>query len=79
MCRRHRVQGGGLGPNRSPCCSSSSSLVSPYEEVVRYQRHPEDRHRLIALLGESGCARGCTCSRIYIYIGIGFRYRPISL
>ncbi|XP_053493323.1 MAGUK p55 subfamily member 4 [Ictalurus furcatus] len=54
VCRRHRVQGGGLGLNRSPCCSSSSSLVSPYEEVVRYQRHPEDRHRLIALLGPSG-------------------------
>ncbi|XP_075333090.1 MAGUK p55 subfamily member 4 [Odontesthes bonariensis] len=32
----------------------SSTLNSPYEEVVRYQRHPEDTHRLVALLGASG-------------------------
>ncbi|KAM8904623.1 MAGUK p55 subfamily member 4-like isoform 2-T2 [Spinachia spinachia] len=31
--------------------SSSNSLTGPYEEVVRYQRHPQDAHRLIALLG----------------------------
>ncbi|XP_028288511.1 MAGUK p55 subfamily member 4 [Parambassis ranga] len=37
-------------------CPSScySALNSPYEEVVRYQRHPQDAHRLIALLGPSG-------------------------
>nr|XP_015214820.1 PREDICTED: MAGUK p55 subfamily member 4 isoform X1 [Lepisosteus oculatus] len=37
-------------------CPSScySALASPYEEVVRYQRHPEDRHRLIVLIGPSG-------------------------
>ncbi|XP_034030746.1 MAGUK p55 subfamily member 4 isoform X2 [Thalassophryne amazonica] len=33
------------------CCGD---LTSPYEEVVRYQRHPQDAHRLIALLGPSG-------------------------
>ncbi|KAM4601809.1 MAGUK p55 subfamily member 4 [Polymixia lowei] len=31
-----------------------SATVSPYEEVVRYQRCPQDTHRLIALLGASG-------------------------
>ncbi|XP_051883331.1 MAGUK p55 subfamily member 4 isoform X2 [Pristis pectinata] len=30
------------------------STVSPYEEVVRYQRGPTDRHRLIILVGPSG-------------------------
>uniref|UniRef100_G3PQC1 MAGUK p55 scaffold protein 4b n=1 Tax=Gasterosteus aculeatus aculeatus TaxID=481459 RepID=G3PQC1_GASAC len=34
--------------------SCSNSLGSPYEEVVRYQRHPQDAHRLIALLGPPG-------------------------
>uniref|UniRef100_A0A665T6Z8 Membrane protein, palmitoylated 4-like n=1 Tax=Echeneis naucrates TaxID=173247 RepID=A0A665T6Z8_ECHNA len=38
---------------RSPS-SCYSALNSPYEEVVRYQRHPQDTHRLIALLGPSG-------------------------
>ncbi|XP_048885327.1 MAGUK p55 subfamily member 4-like [Brienomyrus brachyistius] len=32
----------------SSCCSS---LANPYEEMVRYQRHPEDKLRLIALMG----------------------------
>ncbi|KAK3557475.1 hypothetical protein QTP70_027936 [Hemibagrus guttatus] len=52
VCRRRRAQGGVSGLILSPCCSSS--LTSPYEEVVWYQRHPEDTHRLIALLGPSG-------------------------
>ncbi|XP_072235615.1 MAGUK p55 subfamily member 4 [Leuresthes tenuis] len=34
--------------------SCSSTLNNPYEEVVRYQRHSEDTHRLVALLGPSG-------------------------
>ncbi|XP_036396655.1 MAGUK p55 subfamily member 4 [Megalops cyprinoides] len=39
----------------SRCASSCfSSMASPYEEVVRYQRHPQDTHRLIALMGPSG-------------------------
>uniref|UniRef100_A0A3Q0QQ49 MAGUK p55 scaffold protein 4 n=1 Tax=Amphilophus citrinellus TaxID=61819 RepID=A0A3Q0QQ49_AMPCI len=39
-------------PSYHTRCPSSSctGLNSPYEEVVRYQRHPEDVHRLIALL-----------------------------
>ncbi|XP_062434670.1 MAGUK p55 subfamily member 4 [Rhea pennata] len=45
--------------NQQSCyaqCSSScySTLVAPYEEVVRYQRHPADRNRLIVLVGPAG-------------------------
>ncbi|KAM3857057.1 MAGUK p55 subfamily member 4 [Diretmus argenteus] len=32
----------------------SAPMTNPYEEVVRYQRRPQDTHRLIALLGPSG-------------------------
>uniref|UniRef100_A0A8U8CLS6 Uncharacterized protein n=1 Tax=Geospiza parvula TaxID=87175 RepID=A0A8U8CLS6_GEOPR len=39
----------------SRCPSSCySALAAPYEEVVRYQRHPTDRHRLIILVGPAG-------------------------
>ncbi|XP_054442183.1 MAGUK p55 subfamily member 4 [Pteronotus mesoamericanus] len=40
----------------SLCGASCSSNVAgaPYEEVVRYQRRPSDRHRLIVLVGPSG-------------------------
>ncbi|XP_066521295.1 MAGUK p55 subfamily member 4 isoform X2 [Hoplias malabaricus] len=56
LCRRRRVQGRGSGLSCSLRCASScySALSNPYEEVVRYQRHPEDKNRLIALLGPSG-------------------------
>ncbi|XP_053136040.1 MAGUK p55 subfamily member 4 isoform X1 [Hemicordylus capensis] len=42
-----------------PCyarCPSGcySAVAAPYEEVVRYQRHPGDRNRLIVLVGPSG-------------------------
>ncbi|NWX08300.1 MPP4 protein, partial [Caloenas nicobarica] len=42
-----------------PCsarCPGScySTLAAPYEEVVRYQRHPADRNRLIILVGPAG-------------------------
>uniref|UniRef100_A0A8C4PC88 MAGUK p55 scaffold protein 4 n=1 Tax=Dromaius novaehollandiae TaxID=8790 RepID=A0A8C4PC88_DRONO len=45
--------------NQQSCyaqCSSScySTLAAPYEEVVRYQRHPGDRNRLIVLVGPAG-------------------------
>uniref|UniRef100_A0A8C4S1P5 MAGUK p55 scaffold protein 4 n=1 Tax=Erpetoichthys calabaricus TaxID=27687 RepID=A0A8C4S1P5_ERPCA len=48
-----------IGSNHQPCyvrCPAScySAMASPYEEVVRYQRHPEDRYRLIVLMGPSG-------------------------
>ncbi|XP_072304452.1 MAGUK p55 subfamily member 4 [Eucyclogobius newberryi] len=36
----------------SSCCYSA--LCSPYEEVVRYQRGPQDPLRLVALLGAAG-------------------------
>ncbi|KAJ3591672.1 hypothetical protein NHX12_006804 [Muraenolepis orangiensis] len=35
-------------------CSPQSSLSNPYEEVVLYQRSPQDKHRLIVLVGASG-------------------------
>uniref|UniRef100_A0A087WQU9 MAGUK p55 subfamily member 4 n=1 Tax=Mus musculus TaxID=10090 RepID=A0A087WQU9_MOUSE len=40
----------------SLCCSCScySAVGAPYEEVVRYQRQPADKHRLIVLVGPSG-------------------------
>ncbi|NXL84720.1 MPP4 protein, partial [Alectura lathami] len=45
--------------NQQSCyarCPSScySALAAPYEEVVRYQRHPADRNRLIVLVGPAG-------------------------
>uniref|UniRef100_A0A8B9P1X6 Membrane palmitoylated protein 4 n=1 Tax=Apteryx owenii TaxID=8824 RepID=A0A8B9P1X6_APTOW len=45
--------------NQQSCCaqyssSSYSTLAAPYEEVVRYQRHPADRNRLIVLVGPAG-------------------------
>uniref|UniRef100_H3CDQ2 MAGUK p55 scaffold protein 4 n=1 Tax=Tetraodon nigroviridis TaxID=99883 RepID=H3CDQ2_TETNG len=36
------------------CSPTLSSLSSPYEEVSLYQRHPEEKHRLIVLAGASG-------------------------
>ncbi|KAK1876794.1 MAGUK p55 subfamily member 4 [Dissostichus eleginoides] len=54
LCRRRSHSTAQLScPPRCPnsCCSAVSS---PYEEVVRYQRHPQDTHRLITLLGPSG-------------------------
>uniref|UniRef100_A0AAQ6IN28 MAGUK p55 scaffold protein 4b n=1 Tax=Anabas testudineus TaxID=64144 RepID=A0AAQ6IN28_ANATE len=35
-------------------CSCYSALNCPFEEVVRYQRLPQDAHRLLALTGPSG-------------------------
>ncbi|XP_065606984.1 MAGUK p55 subfamily member 4 [Cyrtonyx montezumae] len=45
--------------NQQSCyarCPSScySTFAAPYEEVVRYQRHPADRNRLIVLVGPAG-------------------------
>ncbi|KAI4575231.1 hypothetical protein MJT46_019466, partial [Ovis ammon polii x Ovis aries] len=53
LCRRraHRSQ------LRAPGCGASScagAVGAPYEEVVRYQRRPTDKHRLIVLVGPSG-------------------------
>uniref|UniRef100_A0AAQ6IJR6 MAGUK p55 scaffold protein 4b n=1 Tax=Anabas testudineus TaxID=64144 RepID=A0AAQ6IJR6_ANATE len=36
------------------CSSCYSALNCPFEEVVRYQRLPQDAHRLLALTGPSG-------------------------
>ncbi|XP_075994704.1 MAGUK p55 subfamily member 4-like [Genypterus blacodes] len=52
LCRRRSRS---TGQPSCPCPTSCySASISPYEEVVRYQRHPQDTHRLIALLGASG-------------------------
>jgi len=45
LCRRrsHRTT--------QPSCLARCPSSCPYEEVVRYRRHPQDAQRLIALLG----------------------------
>uniref|UniRef100_A0A8C9A274 MAGUK p55 subfamily member 4 n=1 Tax=Prolemur simus TaxID=1328070 RepID=A0A8C9A274_PROSS len=53
LCRRKSY----LGRLRaSVCCAGGcySAVGAPYEEVVRYQRRPSDRHRLVVLVGPSG-------------------------
>ncbi|XP_035854337.1 MAGUK p55 subfamily member 4 [Sander lucioperca] len=54
LCRRRSHST--IQPSCYTRCPSSchKALNCPYEEVVRYQRHPQDAHRLIALLGPSG-------------------------
>ncbi|XP_052456577.1 MAGUK p55 subfamily member 4-like isoform X2 [Carassius gibelio] len=56
LCRQRRGQAFGSSQFCTVRCPSScySSLDNPYEEVVRYEHHPEHPHRLIALLGPSG-------------------------
>ncbi|XP_039648896.1 MAGUK p55 subfamily member 4-like isoform X1 [Perca fluviatilis] len=51
LCRRRSHST--VQPSCCTRCPSScyNALNCPYEEVVRYQRHPQDAHRLIALLG----------------------------
>ncbi|XP_030310195.1 MAGUK p55 subfamily member 4 [Calypte anna] len=53
LCRRKSRS------SQQSCCarcpsSCYSTLAAPYEEVVRYQRHPSDRNRLIILVGPAG-------------------------
>ncbi|KAL0626605.1 MAGUK p55 subfamily member 4 [Plecturocebus cupreus] len=53
LCRRKSH----LSPlHASVCCSGScySAVGAPYEEVVKYQRCPSDKFRLIVLVGPSG-------------------------
>uniref|UniRef100_A0A7N5P6T4 MAGUK p55 subfamily member 4 n=1 Tax=Ailuropoda melanoleuca TaxID=9646 RepID=A0A7N5P6T4_AILME len=53
LCRRKSH----LGPLRAGLCGAGgprSALGAPYEEVVRFQRRPSDRHRLVVLVGPSG-------------------------
>uniref|UniRef100_A0A4W2CJV3 MAGUK p55 subfamily member 4 n=1 Tax=Bos indicus x Bos taurus TaxID=30522 RepID=A0A4W2CJV3_BOBOX len=53
LCRRraHRSQLRAQGCSASSC---AGAVGAPYEEVVRYQRRPTDKHRLIVLVGPSG-------------------------
>ncbi|XP_068165026.1 MAGUK p55 subfamily member 4 isoform X2 [Antennarius striatus] len=54
LCRRRSHSTTQLSCHARCPSSCPSACDSPYEEVVRYHRHPEDPHRLIALLGPSG-------------------------
>ncbi|KAF6726813.1 MAGUK p55 subfamily member 4 [Oryzias melastigma] len=38
----------------SSCSPNSNAMATPYEEVVLYQRPPQENHRLIMLVGASG-------------------------
>lgn len=52
LCRRKSH----LSQVRASVCgagSCHSAVGAPYEEVVRYQRRPSDKHRLIVLVGTS--------------------------
>uniref|UniRef100_A0A4W2IRE1 MAGUK p55 subfamily member 4 n=1 Tax=Bos indicus x Bos taurus TaxID=30522 RepID=A0A4W2IRE1_BOBOX len=53
LCRRraHRSQLRAQGCSARSC---AGAVGAPYEEVVRYQRRPTDKHRLIVLVGPSG-------------------------
>uniref|UniRef100_A0A8C0CM62 MAGUK p55 subfamily member 4 n=1 Tax=Balaenoptera musculus TaxID=9771 RepID=A0A8C0CM62_BALMU len=53
LCRRWSH----LSQLRAKVCGAStcsSAAGAPYEEVVRYQRRPADKHRLVVLVGPSG-------------------------
>ncbi|KAK0155779.1 MAGUK p55 subfamily member 4 [Merluccius polli] len=41
-------------PSCTARCAAISTAAGPYEEVVRYQRRPNDPCRLVALIGASG-------------------------
>ncbi|CAL8308674.1 unnamed protein product [Merluccius merluccius] len=41
-------------PSCTARCAAISAAAGPYEEVVRYQRRPNDPCRLVALIGASG-------------------------
>ncbi|XP_070302054.1 MAGUK p55 subfamily member 4-like [Salvelinus sp. IW2-2015] len=55
LCRRQSLSTGSSQQSYTRCPGSGySTLNNPYEEVVRYQRNPQDKHRLVALVGPSG-------------------------
>ncbi|XP_052049355.1 MAGUK p55 subfamily member 4 [Apodemus sylvaticus] len=53
LCRR-KSHFSRLHASMGCTCSCYSAVGAPYEEVVRYQRQPADKHRLIVLVGPSG-------------------------
>ncbi|KAG8432697.1 hypothetical protein GDO86_017079 [Hymenochirus boettgeri] len=53
LCRRKTQNSQSSFYSRCPT-SCYHTVGAPYEEVVRYQRRPCDRHRLIILIGPSG-------------------------
>lgn len=52
LCRRRFYSTTQLS-GQGRCPSNCGTLNFPYEEVVRYQRQPQDAHRLVALLGRN--------------------------
>uniref|UniRef100_A0A8C3P248 MAGUK p55 scaffold protein 4 n=1 Tax=Chrysemys picta bellii TaxID=8478 RepID=A0A8C3P248_CHRPI len=54
LCRRKSQNSQQPCYARCPSSCYSAAAAAPYEEVVRYQRHPTDRNRLIVLVGPSG-------------------------
>ncbi|XP_044160396.1 MAGUK p55 subfamily member 4 [Bufo gargarizans] len=54
LCRRKSHSTQYSCYSRCPSSSCYHTVTAPYEEVVRYQRRPCDRHRLIVLVGPSG-------------------------
>uniref|UniRef100_A0A8C8H593 Membrane protein, palmitoylated 4a (MAGUK p55 subfamily member 4) n=1 Tax=Oncorhynchus tshawytscha TaxID=74940 RepID=A0A8C8H593_ONCTS len=56
LCRRQSLSTGSSQQSCYTRCSGScySALNNPYEEVVRYQCNPQDKHRLVTLVGPSG-------------------------
>uniref|UniRef100_A0A8C7JXX4 MAGUK p55 scaffold protein 4 n=1 Tax=Oncorhynchus kisutch TaxID=8019 RepID=A0A8C7JXX4_ONCKI len=53
LCRRQSLNTGS-SQQSFYTRSGYNALNNPYEEVVRYQRNPQDKHRLVALVGPSG-------------------------
>uniref|UniRef100_A0A8C8FF56 Membrane protein, palmitoylated 4-like n=1 Tax=Oncorhynchus tshawytscha TaxID=74940 RepID=A0A8C8FF56_ONCTS len=53
LCRRQSLSTGS-SQQSFYTRSGYNALNNPYEEVVRYQRNPQDKHRLVALVGPSG-------------------------
>lgn len=64
LCRRksHFSQ---LHANMCCTCSCYSAVGAPYEEVVRYQRQPTDKHRLIVLVGMLCSALGVILDLVF--------------
>ena len=52
LCRRQSLSTGS-SQQSFYTRSGYNALNNPYEEVVRYQRNPQDKHRLVALVGKT--------------------------
>lgn len=64
LCRR-KSHFSRLHASTGCSCSCYSAVGAPYEEVVRYQRQPADKHRLIVLVGMTRNAR-CSAREVVL-------------